>query len=170
MFKKLLLLTLIICTGVAMAWRANRPEIQLSPQLAFTTLQGQRITLADLAGKPALINFWASDCQSCLEEIPLLNRLQHHYHDAGLAVIAIAMAYDPPNRVLTTSHEHRVEYQVALDPDGSLAGALGGIRVTPTTLLIDSHGNLIWQQVGRFDEAALSHRIEASLAESVAPN
>jgi peroxiredoxin len=133
-----------------------------APTLTFKTISGQTLNSSDLLGKPLLINFWASNCQACLEEIPNLIELHQQYTADKLTIIAVAMSYDPPNQVVNTVNAKQIPYAVALDPDASIAGALGNILFTPTTLLIDSNGNIVSRETGKFELGALAKKIAAS--------
>ncbi|MGZ4982242.1 MAG: peroxiredoxin family protein, partial [Methylobacter sp.] len=81
----LLLLILISCSKT----------ITSAPDVTFTTITGQKIALKDFRGKPVIVTFWATDCPSCIQEIPDLIDLYTQYHAAGLEMIAVAMYYDP---------------------------------------------------------------------------
>ena len=116
-----------------------------------------------LRGRPALINFWASDCPSCLEEMPHLAGLHHRFSDDGLALVGVAMAYDPPNRVLELAERRRLPYPIALDLDGALALAFGNVSVIPTTFLIAPDGNIVRRYVGLPDMAQLRREIAVLL-------
>ena len=69
--------------------------------LNLTTINGEKITSQNLIGKITLINFWATDCPGCINEMPGLIETYNQYKDQGLEVIAVAMYYDPPSRVIS---------------------------------------------------------------------
>ena len=89
--------------------------ITSAPDVTFTTLTGQKITLNGLRGKPVIVTFWATDCPSCIKEIPDLIDLYSQYHSSGLEMIAVAMYYDPPNHVVDMTKAKQLPYNVALD-------------------------------------------------------
>ena len=70
---------------------SSRPK---APDLTLTTLDGQSIALAHLQGKPVIVTFWATDCESCLKEIPVFLDLYSRYHSQGLEIIGVSMYYD----------------------------------------------------------------------------
>lgn len=74
----------------------------------------------DLHGKPLIITFWATSCPSCVKEIPHLIALYEQYHPQGIEIIAIAMTYDPPNRVVSMTQEKKLPYHVVLDIKGGI--------------------------------------------------
>ena len=134
-----------------------------APQLTLTTLTGDKIDTKELKGKPALINFWATTCVTCIEEIPHLVELHHDYADQGLKVITIAMYYDPPTQVQAFVNSRDLPYTVALDPQGIAAKSFGDVQLTPTTFLIDPQGNIDTKKLGYLDMAALRTKIETML-------
>lgn len=155
-------LAIVIVIGLLLGsdWYLRSQRLSINPELTFTTITGQTINLRDLQGKPVLISFWATDCRSCIEEIPQLIGLHQQYAQTGLTIIAVAMYYDPPNRVLNMAADKQLPYAVALDPERTLAKAFGGVQMTPTTFLLDRAGRVDWKQLGRFDASALQQRVK----------
>jgi thiol-disulfide isomerase/thioredoxin len=140
----------VICFLGAISWWLTYTK-SFAPNAVFTTLTGERLAITELKGKPVLITFWATDCPSCIEEIPDLIAL----HQQGLQIIAVAMPYDPPSRVQALAKEQQLPYPVALDIDGSLVHAFGDVQLTPTMFLIDRQGVIIMHKIGTFDLASL---------------
>jgi peroxiredoxin len=126
----------------------------------FTTITGQKLALQDLRGKPVLVTFWATSCSSCMAEIPHLIDLYQRFHPQGLELIAVAMAYDPPNQVVAMAKSKNLPYPIALDINSEHAHAFGDIWGTPTTYLIGTDGTISWHTVGMFDPDSLASRIE----------
>jgi thiol-disulfide isomerase/thioredoxin len=148
--KSALCVLSVICLLGAVAWRLTYTK-SFAPNAVLTTLKGDRLAIAELKGKPVLITFWATDCPSCIEEIPDLIALHQQFNGNGLQIIAVAMPYDPPSRVQTLVKERRLPYAVALDIDSGLIRAFGDVQLTPTTFLIDRQGVIIMHKVGAFD-------------------
>ena len=137
-----------------------------APDVSFKTITNKTIQLKDLQGKVVLITFWASNCPSCLKEIPDFKRLYQDYHQSGLEIIAIAMYYDRPNYVVDTSKAYEIPYDIVLDLDMNLATAFGDVSLTPTTFLLNPKGEIIFQITGTFDLKAMQKRIESILIET----
>lgn len=148
--KSALCVLSVICLLGAAAWWLTYTK-SFAPNAIFTTLKGERLAIAELKGKPILITFWATDCPSCIEEIPDLIALHQQFNGNGLQIIAVAMPYDPPSRVQAFVKERQLPYAVALDIDSSLIRAFGDVQLTPTTLLIDRQGVIIMHKIGAFD-------------------
>lgn len=123
----------------------------VAPETTFSTITGKKIALQDLRGKPVIVTFWATDCASCIKEIPHLIELYQRYHNQGLEIIAVAMAYDLPNHVLDMTKAQQLPYHVALDMQSENAHAFGDVSLTPTTFLIAPDGSIALQKTGLFD-------------------
>ncbi len=142
----------------ALAWLW---QPRMAPPVSFTTLDGEHIPLTSLRGKPVLVTFWATSCPTCVRDMPELMSLHEELGQRGLTVIAVAMPYDPPSRVVKMAHGRRLAYAVALDVQGEVLRAFGDVPGTPTTYLIDSGGRVIERHVGPLDFPALKTRIMA---------
>lgn len=154
---------LLIGLIVVALWLARSEKYAFTPNTTFTTITGKHLTLKDLQGKPVLITFWATSCGSCIREIPHLIALYHKFHQQGLEIIAVAMVYDPPDRVVAMTKELNLPYPIVLDITGEHGREFGRIWGTPTTLLIDPKGAVAKSVVGMFDPAAMQNRIEELL-------
>src|SRR3989338_5175933 len=126
-------------------------------------LDGRQMTPADLKGRVVLVNFWATSCGRCVAEMPELVDTYKRYHARVFEVVAVAMSYDPPNRVLNFAQKNALPFPVALDIDGSLAMAFGDVQGTPTTFVIDQRGNIVRRLVGVLDFAVLHTLLDKKL-------
>jgi len=140
-------------------------RVQPAPGVTFTSLQGDKVSTADLRGRVVLVNFWATDCPTCIREMPSLAQTYGKYRAQGFEVIAVAMSYDPPNYVIHYTEKNALPFKVALDPLGKLGKAFGDVTLTPTTILIDKRGNIVKRILGEPDFAKLNELIERKLAE-----
>ncbi|UZR29751.1 TlpA disulfide reductase family protein [Methylococcus mesophilus] len=136
----------------------------LSPALGFTTVKGQRVKLGDWRGRPVLLAFWASNCRSCLEEMPEFAALFRDYEERGLRMAAVAMPYDLPSRVLSLAGKEGWPFPVALDPLGELAGALR-VELVPNCYLLDGDGAVVATRLGKPDFRELREVIDKLLRE-----
>lgn len=138
--------------------------LKTSPDIDLMTLEGKELQLANLRGRPVLVTFWATTCNSCVSEIPHLIELYDELAPQGLEIIAIAMDYDPPNRVVALRKARNIPYPVALDIQADAARAFGDVRLTPTSFLIAPDGQIAHQRTGKLNMAALRKDILAMLA------
>jgi len=146
----------------ALLWVSPK-DLGQAPDIGLSLLDGRQISLSQLRGQPVLITFWATSCAICREEIPHLIKLHTDLAPAGFEVIAIAMAYDPPNRILSFSKGEGLPYAIALDIQGEAARAFGRIEATPTSFLIGPDGRIAYRKVGKINFNALRTRIAALL-------
>lgn len=135
-----------------------------APEVTFQTLEGRRMALAELRGRPVLVTFWATTCPGCIAEMPHLIDLYERLNPAGLEIVAVAMSYDPPDQVLAMRERRGLPYPVALDMDGGIARAFGDVKLTPTSFLIDPEGRIVFHKIGEMDMAALEQTIRGYLA------
>lgn len=96
----------------------------------------------DLAGKAVLIEFWATWCEPCRENIPHLNELWKTYKDKGLVVLGVSKEEEAP--IKEFMKETPMHYFIGRDPASELA-ALFGITVIPHALLVDKTGKIVWE-------------------------
>ena len=136
------------------------------PPFSGQTVDGRRISLADLQGRVVLINFWATWCPPCLHEMPDFQSLHERYESRGLSVLGINIQEDPA-KVRRYVERLGVRYPNLLDPDGEISKAYG-IVGTPSTFLIGRDGRPVALAVGerKWDGPAAHNLIEALLAEN----
>jgi thiol-disulfide isomerase/thioredoxin len=158
--KRACLTAAALIVGVALlalaGWWRERPYPPAP--MAFHTITGEPFHSGDFSGRLTLVNFWATTCSVCLREMPRLAALQERYR-GRVQVLAVAMAYDPPNRVVSYANSARLPFKVAADIDGKIAGAFGTVAATPTYFLIDHSGRVTYRAVG-----ANLDRIERKIA------
>lgn len=135
-----------------------------APDVTFTSLTGEKVSMQSLRGKVVMINFWATSCTTCIKEMPDMVRTYNKYKDKGLDFVAVAMSYDPPNYVLNYAQTRSLPFKVALDTQGDIARSFGEVKLTPTTFVIDKEGKIIKRYLGEPDFAALHQLLEKELA------
>ena len=135
-----------------------------APDVTFTSLTGERISLKSLRGKVVMVNFWATSCSTCIHEMPQMVDTYGRYRSQGLDFIAVAMSYDPPNYVLNFAQTRALPFKVALDPQDQLAKSFGDVKLTPTTFVIDRDGKIIKRYVGEPDFGSLHKLLDKALA------
>jgi cytochrome c biogenesis protein CcmG/thiol:disulfide interchange protein DsbE len=118
-----------------------------APAFAGTTLDGERLSLADLRGRPVIVNFWGPSCVPCRDEFPLFRaKLDEHAAD-GLAIVGILM-FDPPAPARDFIADHGATWPTVEDPDGTIRTAYRAIA-RPQTYFIDRDGIIRRIQVGQ---------------------
>lgn len=149
--KNLITSLFLVILVVAVGWIWLGGGSRQIPEVVFNTLTGDKITTADLKGHPTLITFWATDCPGCIAEMPHLVELYHELSGQGLKMIAVAMPYDPPDRVIAMKKSKALPYPVALDPLGKLTHAFNDVQLTPTNFLITPDGTIAMQKIGEMN-------------------
>ncbi|CAM2140157.1 cytochrome c biogenesis protein CcmG, thiol:disulfide interchange protein DsbE [Pararobbsia alpina] len=133
------------------------------PQASFTLLSGEHISTDQLKGKVYLINFWATDCTTCIEEMPKMVQTYNQFKGQGLEYIAVAMNYDPPSYVTNYAQTRALPFKVAMD-DGSAAKEFGNVQLTPTTFVVDKDGKILKRYVGQPEYSELDKLLKDALA------
>lgn len=134
-----------------------------APAISVADLSGKMFRLADHRGKVVLVNFWATNCAICVQEMPALAQLHSRLAARGLATVAVAMPYDRPDHVLYYARRNPLPFPVALDPMGEVAKAFGPVRGTPTLLVIDRGGTIVRKFEGAIDIGRLGADLERTL-------
>ena len=145
---------------------ASNTNFELVPDVEFQTLAGQPFRLKELQGQVVLLNFWATWCIPCREEIPELNALQRELQSQGLKIVG-ASVEDSIEGVNAYQEEvAKFEYQVLLG--GSDAKVKFQQSVLPTTYLIDRQGRIRQKIIGARDKAGWEAAVKPLLAETPA--
>ena len=119
-----------------------------APALAFELVdsKGKTHRLSDYKGKWVLVNFWATWCPPCLEEIPDLVAL-HDNKKNNLVVLGVAMDYRNPKEVLSFAEQQMISYPIILG-DYQKAAQVGPLKGLPTTYLFNPQGKQVAYNVG----------------------
>jgi peroxiredoxin len=137
-----------------------------APNVEYTLLDGSKSTLDQQRGKVMLVNFWATDCATCVKEMPDIVATHEKYKARGYDTLAVAMSYNPPAYVINFAETRKLPFGVAIDNTGAIAQSFGKVQLTPTSVLIDKHGQIVKRYVGEPDFAALHQLVEKLLAET----
>ncbi|MGY0505984.1 prolipoprotein diacylglyceryl transferase family protein [Luteimonas sp. e5] len=127
------------------------------PEQRLARLEGGEMELAALAGKPVVVNLWATWCPPCLREMPMLAEAQRRHGDVHF--VFVNQAEDAAS---VRAYLQRSQLQLdnlLLDPFSSVAEAVGS-RGLPTTLFFDAQGRLVHSHVGELSAASLDQRLQ----------
>jgi peroxiredoxin len=113
---------------------------RLAPDFDLGSLKGDRARLADHRGQPVLVNFWASGCRPCRDEMPGIILAYRKLHEAGLDVLAINLTdQERKKNIRRFADELQLPFPVVLDVRGNVRRLYGLIGV-PLTVFVDSAG------------------------------
>ena len=120
-----------------------------APDFTLPDLNGQQVSLHDYRGKVVFLNFWATWCIPCREEMPAMEQLHQMFQSQGLAILAIDLK-EGPDKVNAFFEQHRLSFTALIDQDGSVFRDYG-VMGLPTTYLISRQGMLLARGVGGRD-------------------
>ena len=113
-------------------------DVAPTPEFSLVTPEGKKISLKDFRGKTIFLNFWATWCVPCREEMPAIEKLYQEYKDDNFVVLAVNVK-DRKQEAVAFIKELKLTYPVALDPEAEVAQLYGAWGL-PTTYLIGPKG------------------------------
>lgn len=129
------------------------------PEFNLSTLQGIEMRSADLKGQPVVINFWATWCGPCREEMPLLERTARALQ--GKAVFLAINDNEDPQLVREFAQTNGLSFPILMDPGGTITSRFY-VQSYPTTFFIDGEGILRVEHIGQMDETLMYQYLEAA--------
>jgi len=135
----------------------------VAPDFALADLDGNPIRLADLRGRPVIVNFWASWCGPCVEEFPLLSDAATRHADDGLVVVGIVWQ-DRSEAARDFMARNGATWAAAMDP-GERVATDYGILGPPETYFIGRDGTIVARQIGQISAASLDKKLAAIIEE-----
>jgi cytochrome c biogenesis protein CcmG/thiol:disulfide interchange protein DsbE len=151
--------SVLICHSAA----ALKPSLEIdaaAPNFQATTFDGQKISLADLKGQVVVLNFWATWCGPCKQELPLLEGYYRKQQSAGLKVLAVATEDS-----LTPAQLMPLAKVLTIPMVKRFKGEYGPIKALPTNFVIDRKGVLRYAQAGGFTLDSLNEILGPLLAQ-----
>jgi cytochrome c biogenesis protein CcmG, thiol:disulfide interchange protein DsbE len=150
--------------GVALSSAPSGARIgAVAPDFALVDLDGNPVRLADLRGRPVIVNFWASWCVPCVEEFPLLREVATDHAADGLVVVGIVYQ-DRSEAARDFMARFGADWPAAMDPGGEVA-AQYGIYGPPESFFVDRHGVVTARQIGGLTMADLDDKLAAIIDE-----
>ncbi|HEY8049364.1 MAG TPA: TlpA disulfide reductase family protein [Ramlibacter sp.] len=156
---------IIAAAGAVSAWagpahaamRKAWPRRRATPALHIVTLDGQPWNLSAERGHAVLLNFWASWCEPCRSEMPMLEKFAREQRETGLHVLAVNYREGEP-AVRRFLKSNALALDVLRDADGAAAKAFG-VNIFPSTVAIDAHGRTHVVAVGELDVGDLAELV-----------
>lgn len=157
-----------VVAGLYFVTRHHRPstgativERPVAPEFSLPQLSGQQLHLSDYRGKLVLLDFWATWCDACREEIPHFVELQNKYRDQGLQIIGISMD-DGPEPVRDFYQRFKMNYSVVMG-NATTGDLYGGVLGLPIAFLIGRDGRIHSKHVGATDVSVFEGEIASLL-------
>lgn len=145
--------------GPATTAQQGRPRP--APDFSLPDLSGQKLSLSSYRGKVVLLDFWATWCAPCREEIPRFVQMQDQYGSQGLQILGVSMD-DSPDPVREFYQKFHMNYPVVMG-NAKLGEQYGGILGLPVAYLIDREGRITRRYIGATDAAVFEKEIAAML-------
>jgi cytochrome c biogenesis protein CcmG/thiol:disulfide interchange protein DsbE len=138
-----------------------------APLFSLPDMNGQKVDLVSFKGQVIVLEFWATWCAPCREEIPVLNQIYKAYREKGLVVIGISLDRKPAPEVKKFLDQLQVEYLNVMGDDEifekySQMANLGPIRGIPATFVIDRQGQICQKYMGLTEKRILEEAIKAA--------
>ena len=147
---------------------APLPSGKAAPQFSTRTLDNHALSLKELRGKVVVLDFWATWCVSCKQQMPALDKLQRDYAGKGVRVIGISLDNSQIKLVQPTVQALKIGYTISADPTRNIPiGIRYNADVLPCIYVIDRHGILRWDHSGVFEgeDAKLRGLLDKLIAE-----
>jgi thiol-disulfide isomerase/thioredoxin len=136
-------------------------EHSLAPNFSLLDLTGQRVELSSYRGRVVLLDFWATWCDPCRDEIPHFVELQDRYRDQGLQIIGVSMD-DGPEPVRDFSRRFRMNYPVVMG-NAKTGEIYGGVLGLPMAFLIGRDGRISARHIGATEISVFEKEIVSLL-------
>ncbi|MCB1691586.1 MAG: TlpA family protein disulfide reductase [Pseudomonadales bacterium] len=138
----LILLVLALFAREASAVEAGTP----APDFTLKSTKGENLRLKEYRGKVVLLNFWASWCGPCRQEMPVLERIRSRYEPLGVVVLGVNVDSDE-GKALAIAKDAGVNFPLLLDTGQGVSEAYD-VSAMPFTVLVDRDGNVSWIHKG----------------------
>ena len=138
--RKLLFSVMVVVSALGLLGMAGRPPLVggPAPEITLKDLQGQEVRLSDLRGKIVLLNFWATWCKPCKDEMPAMQASYDKLRGQGLVVLAVNELEDT-EKVIEHIRSHGHTFTVVMDHDNRVANRYGVVGL-PASFIVDRQG------------------------------
>ncbi|MEO2177768.1 MAG: TlpA disulfide reductase family protein [bacterium] len=141
-FLACLFFSILFFPSSVMAVELDQP----APDFTLKSMSGENLRLEELRGKVVLINFWASWCGPCRQEMPILDRIHQRYEPTGFSVLGVNVESDP-TKARKIADRTRVKFPLVLDQKQQVSEAYN-VEAMPYTVLVDRDGKVRYIHAG----------------------
>lgn len=142
----------------------NSQDRRMAPDFHLTDSAGKQISLSQFRGRAVLVNFWATWCAPCRQEIPLLSDFQRDYASRGLVVLGLALDDGGWSVVRPFAEAFKINYPVMI-AGSKTTDLFGGLKAVPMTFIIDRQGRIASVHAGLCQKSEYEANINAVLNE-----
>ncbi len=143
MNRVLLVLVALFFSFAAQAGELSGP----APQFSLMNFDGKKVSLSDFKGQVVMVNFWASWCGPCRQEMPLLNEIYKSYKKAGFTLVGVNLDEVKSDALGFLKKTGSVDFPMLQDPEGKVADLYKN-QAMPSSYFIDRKGNLAYLHQG----------------------
>jgi peroxiredoxin len=118
-----------------------------APDFRLEELSGKKVELKHFKGQVVFLNFWATWCSPCKEEMPSMEALYQKFKERGFVFLTISVDYEEKKKVKEFIDKHHYTFPVLIDPK-CFTLDLYGVKGIPTTILIDKKGRIVGKKIG----------------------
>jgi peroxiredoxin len=164
---------LLLAVTAGLAYAADSPPVRAAlrpqnerkpaPEFALRDAAGKKLSLRKYRGKVVLLDFWATWCHGCKEEIPWFSQFQRQFVKKGLRVVGVSMDDDGWKSVKPFLAATNIPYSIVIGDD--VMAKMYSIETMPDAFLIDRHGRIAAVYVGLVDKDNVETNIRTMLAQ-----
>ncbi len=156
MFWMIFLLTLMLLSGCDSSTTESQSSVSadaaenVAPDFTLTDMDGQKVSLSQFRGQVVVLNFWATWCPPCREEMPSMEKLYRDYKDKGLVMLAVNVDENGRQAVEKFLQQTPYSFPILIDSESAAQNAYGVFRF-PESFIIDRNGNVVEKIIGGRD-------------------
>ncbi|MBI5576076.1 MAG: TlpA family protein disulfide reductase [Deltaproteobacteria bacterium] len=135
---------------------------RIAPPFTLSDISGNNVSSSQFLGKPTVINFFATWCPPCREEIPGFVEIYKKYKNSGFELVGIALDTDTRSTLPQFLVQNRIEYRILIG-DVAAVRAYGGVRSIPTTFFVGKDGKIRNVHVGYIDKDSFEREVRKLL-------
>lgn len=149
-FMKTLLLTMTILVLTISNGLTVEMQNQKAPDFTLKDMQGKNVSLSDFKGRIVLVNFWATWCPPCIEEMPSMEKLHQKFKGEDFVLLAVNTEENGKQMVETFLKKNPFTFTILLDGDAKVQQLFNVFRL-PETVIINRHGEIVTKVLGGRD-------------------